>query len=95
MSRHARLGCLAIVLLAACSSGSDPIYIGLAGAFDDPVGRPMTLGAQLAVDEINAAGGVNGRPLALLERNDYGDPDSAVMVAIDLYASDVLATPGQ
>lgn len=95
MSRHARLGCLAILLLAACSPGSDdPIYIGLAGAFDDEVGRPMTLGAQLAVEEINAAGGVNGRPIALLERNDYGDPDSAVMVAIDLYASDAVAVVG-
>lgn len=94
MSRHARLGCLALVLLTACTSGSDPIYIGLAGAFDDPVGRPMTLGAQLAVDEINSAGGVNGRPIALLERNDYGDPDSAVMVAIDLYASNAVAVVG-
>ena len=94
MSRHARLGSLAILLLTACGSGSDPIYIGLAGAFDDPVGRPMTLGAQLAVEEINAAGGVNGRPIALLERNDYGNPDSAVMVAIDLYASEAVAVVG-
>ena len=55
--------------LAACSS-SKPITVGLAGAFDDPVGRPMKLGAELAIDEINAAGGVNGRPIELLERND-------------------------
>jgi branched-chain amino acid transport system substrate-binding protein len=83
----------ALVSVVACS-GSQPITVGLAGAFDDPIGRPMMLGAQLAVDEINAAGGVKGRPLTLLERNDYGNADSAVKVANQLYASDAVAVIG-
>ena len=85
----------AVVLcaLAACNS-SKPITVGLAGAFDDPVGRPMKLGAELAVEEINAAGGVNGRPIELLERNDYGDADSAVVAAAALYASKAVAVIG-
>lgn len=79
--------------LAACGS-SQSIPIGLAGPFDDPVGRPMKLGAELAIEQINAAGGVNGRPLVLLERNDYGNADSAVRVANQLYASDAVAVVG-
>jgi branched-chain amino acid transport system substrate-binding protein len=84
---------LLLTLLAACG-GSRPITLGLAGAFDDPVGRPMKLGAELAIAEINAAGGVNGRPLQLLERNDYANNDSAVVVASALYQSDAVAVIG-
>lgn len=87
------LPALALCALAACNS-SKPITVGLAGAFDDPVGRPMKLGAELALEEINAAGGVNGRPIELLERNDYGSADSAVVVASALYASKAVAVVG-
>lgn len=87
------LPAMALCALAACNS-SKPITIGLAGAFDDPVGRPMKLGAELAVEEINAAGGVNGRPIELLERNDYGSADSAVVAAAELYASSAVAVIG-
>jgi len=83
----------ALLLLAACSS-SDPIQIGIAGAFTDPIGKPMVLGARLAVDEINANGGVNGRRLSLIEENDYGDADSAVVVATRLYDTDAVAVIG-
>ncbi len=89
---------LAGVLAAgtACSSGGsgDTVRIGLAGAFDDPIGRPMQLGAELAVAEINADGGIGGRKVELVERNDYGDPDSAVAIATSLYQSNVSAVVG-
>lgn len=80
---------------AGCgASGGSAIHIGLAGAFDDPIGRPMQLGAELAVSEINAAGGIDGRKLELIEKNDYADPDSAIAVANALYQSDVSAVVG-
>ncbi|MEP7227415.1 MAG: ABC transporter substrate-binding protein, partial [Gemmatimonadales bacterium] len=60
----------------------------------DPVGVPMKHAAELAVEEINAGGGINGRPLELLERDDYADPDSAVFVATDLYDAGVSAVIG-
>jgi branched-chain amino acid transport system substrate-binding protein len=82
-----------MLVLAACSS-SEPLQIGIAGAFTDPIGKPMVLGARLAVDEINAAGGIGGRRLALLEENDYGEADSAVVVAARLYDSDAVAVIG-
>ena len=89
-----RLRAAALVLaLFGCSSGA-PIRIGLAGSLSDPVGVPMKHAAELAVEEINAAGGIHGRPLELVERDDYADPDSAVFVATDLYESGVSAVIG-
>jgi branched-chain amino acid transport system substrate-binding protein len=54
----------------------------------------MKLAAELAVAELNAQGGVRGQPLELLERNDFGNPDSAVFVATDLYNAGVVAVIG-
>mgnify|MGYP004480662739 CR=1 FL=1 len=41
-------------------------------------GLSVQHGAQLAVDEINAAGGVNGKQLELSFQDSQGDPESAV-----------------
>ncbi len=46
---------------------------------------PMRFGARLAVQEINARGGVNGRLIEIVERDDWENPDSAVVVATELY----------
>jgi branched-chain amino acid transport system substrate-binding protein len=54
----------------------------------------MKRAAELAVEEINAAGGINGRRLELIQRDDYTDPDSAVFVATDLYEAGVSAVIG-
>ncbi|MGH7528478.1 MAG: branched-chain amino acid ABC transporter substrate-binding protein [Gemmatimonadales bacterium] len=86
---------LATLLVASCGPGSGgPVRIGVAGSFSDPIGLPMRLAAELAVDEINAAGGIRGRPIELVARDDYADPDSAVFVASDLYDSGVSAVIG-
>ena len=86
---------LALLLLSAACGGTDlPVRIGLAGPFRDPVGAPMRRAAELAVSEINAAGGINGRPIELVARDDAGDPDSAIRVATGLVADEVLAVIG-
>jgi branched-chain amino acid transport system substrate-binding protein len=54
----------------------------------------MKRAAELAAEEINAQGGVAGRPIQLVERNDFGNPDSAVFVATDLYNAGVAAVVG-
>jgi branched-chain amino acid transport system substrate-binding protein len=84
----------ASLLFSACTFSPGPIRIGLAGSLSDPVGVPMKHAAELAVEEINAAGGIGGRPLELLQRDDYADPDSAVFVATDLYEAGVSAVIG-
>jgi branched-chain amino acid transport system substrate-binding protein len=83
-----------ILALGACNLSREPIRIGLAGSLSDPVGVPMKRAAELAVEEINRQGGVRGRPLELMERDDYADPDSAVFVATDLYDAGVSAVIG-
>lgn len=80
--------------MTACRSSGGPVLIGLAGPFTDPVGFPMKRAAELAVDQINAQGGINGRPIQLIERNDFANSDSAVFVATDLYNAGVVAVVG-
>jgi ABC-type branched-subunit amino acid transport system substrate-binding protein len=66
---------------AGASSGGgskgDPILIGqiagTTGAYGS-TGVAMVNGAKLAVDEINAAGGIDGRPIKLTNFNDKADP---------------------
>jgi branched-chain amino acid transport system substrate-binding protein len=91
-----RLAALALAgLLSSCAAADGgPIRIGIAGSFSDPIGLPMKLAAELAAEEINATGGINGRRLELVTRDDYADPDSAVFVAGDLYETDVSAIVG-
>lgn len=89
-----RATALIVLLLTVCRPSADPVRIGLAGPFSDAVGGPMRQAAELAVEEINAAGGIRGRPIALIMRDDRGDPDSAVSVAADLVAEGVVAVIG-
>ncbi len=56
---------------------------------------PYRHGLHLALAEINAGGGVLGRPLELLLRDDGGKPDDAVRHAAELHASEkVVALTG-
>lgn len=87
-------GLLALLLSACSGHDGAPVRIGVAGSFSDPIGLPMLLAAELAAEEINASGGINGRALELVTRDDYADTDSAVFVAGDLYDTDVAAVVG-
>jgi branched-chain amino acid transport system substrate-binding protein len=49
---------------------------------------PYRKGWQLAVEEINAAGGVNGKKLVVISKDDNGKPADAVTAANELVASD-------
>ncbi len=71
---------------------TQPIKIGfissLSGA-QAPLGQPMLLGAQIAVDQINKAGGVNSRMLELIARDDKAKPADATVAARELAGSGV------
>lgn len=63
------------------SKGSTDIKIGCIGPLSGSVavyGVEARDGAQLAVEEINAAGGVNGKMLKLICEDDEGDPAKTV-----------------
>lgn len=83
---------LATTLFLTACGGDETIQIGLVSTFGDPVGKGMRLGAQLAVEEINATGGVEGRMLELVEGDDRNQPDSAVAAANAMVRSKVVAT---
>lgn len=68
------------------SSTSDELRIGLeaplSGAQKD-VGIGMLRGAQLAADEINAAGGINGKKVTIVAIDDAADPEVGIAAAQD------------
>lgn len=49
---------------------------------------PYRQGSTLALEEINAAGGVLGRPLEIISRDDGGDPGDAVRIAAEMVTRD-------
>ncbi|MDD5312537.1 MAG: ABC transporter substrate-binding protein [Dehalococcoidia bacterium] len=61
--------------------GSGPIVIGYVGNTSSPGTRPCMDIQQMAVDEINAAGGVLGRPLKLVLEDGKGETGLSVAAA--------------
>jgi branched-chain amino acid transport system substrate-binding protein len=59
-------GLLAAVVAVPATAQQGPIKIGINTAIQLQVGRDSIDGAKMAVDEINAGGGVNGRKLELV-----------------------------
>lgn len=74
-----------VAWLAACARDRGPIVIGAAGPLSQPLGESLRRGMRLAVEQINARGGVaGGRRLELRFVDDSGSPDVAVRVAQSL-----------
>lgn len=74
----------AAVTLAAAPVAAQPIRIGFHApltGFAAADGKSAVQGAELAVEQINAAGGVNGRKLELVVQDDQARPDQAVPLA--------------
>jgi len=75
---------LLILVLATFPAQAAEIKIGLAAALTGSVagiGEQMSSGAEQAIADINAAGGVNGDKLILVKGDDACDPKQAVVVA--------------
>ena len=73
------------------------VPVGVVGPFTGPssdFGIPLRQGIELAVDQINAAGGYLGRPIRLVLRDDKGDPDTGLKASQELVAQGVVATIG-
>lgn len=77
MKKNLLIKLMGMVLVTTVSSftfmGEDPIKIGVYGPFSGgsaPMGLSMRNGVRLAVIEINTAGGVLGRKIELVERDD-------------------------
>lgn len=79
------------------SGSSDPIKIGALTSLTGPFtswGIPASTGMQLAVEEINADGGVDGRMLELIIVDDQSDAEEAAIQMERLHEDGVVAVAG-
>lgn len=82
---------LALSALGACANTGDstaptsgPIYFGVSGPVTGPnaeYGRLWKQGFDLAINKINGAGGIQGRPVALKWEDSQSDPKQTVPIA--------------
>ncbi|MHC4637596.1 MAG: ABC transporter substrate-binding protein [Planctomycetota bacterium] len=84
-------------LTTGCQREKKPIKIGFVGGL---TGRHASLGLSgkngviLATEEINQAGGVGGRPVELISKNDMSNPEIALRVDTQLIEEGVVAIIG-
>src|SRR5262247_2185408 len=78
----------AALVLAQAASAQEPIKIGELNSYKVFAAflEPYKKGWELAQEEINAAGGVLGRRIEIVSRDDNGNPGDAVRVAEELLA---------
>jgi len=88
---------IAVVWLLAACEANEPLRIGFVAG---TLGRVADLGvtgrdaAQLAVEQCNQEGGIRGRAVQLIVKDDRQDPDIARKVARELIAEGVSAVIG-
>ncbi|MEP2532401.1 ABC transporter substrate-binding protein [Shimia sp.] len=77
---------LALTPLAVVAQSGDPIIIGEINHYKRMAAfaGPYKQGMELAIEQINADGGVLGRPLEFIFRDDQGEPGEAVKIAEEL-----------
>jgi branched-chain amino acid transport system substrate-binding protein len=89
-------------VIACCGSVSalaeEPIKVGLVAALSGPSaqsGEAITRGLQLAIDEINAKGGLlGGHMLELVQRDDESSPPKGLIAARELVSDNIVAIFG-
>ena len=92
LGRSSRRVSLAVAVLAATAAwtgagaqtSGDPVVIGVSGPLTGPpaqYGSQWKQGFDLALGEINASGGIKGRPLAYRFEDSQSDPRQAVAIA--------------
>ncbi|MCB2012072.1 MAG: ABC transporter substrate-binding protein [Geminicoccaceae bacterium] len=96
LSRRA-LGAFSLLLMSSIATpqarAQDVVRIGDINSYTRLPAHtePYRMGAELAIEQINEAGGAGGRMLELVSRDDQGEPGEAVKVAEELFARDGVA----
>ena len=97
MTRRAILSVAGAALMASAfgagSAAADSIKIGEINSYSrlPAFTIPYRNGWQLAVEEINASGGVLGKTLEVISRDDAGKPGNAVKIAEELVSKEKVA----
>ena len=79
-----------LTLSVGSSAGQNVIKVGDINSYSNqaPGTEPYRRGAEIALEEINAAGGINGRPLQIVFRDDASKAGDAIRHAEELTASE-------
>ncbi|QLY24742.1 ABC transporter substrate-binding protein [Bdellovibrio sp. KM01] len=78
---------LAVVLASCTKKSEDTIKVGVYGPFTGgsaPMGVSMRNGVQVAIDEINAAGGVLGKKISMVDRDDEAKNERGGQIMLEL-----------
>ena len=84
----------AALLTTLPATAADEIKIGLVTALSGQsarAGEAITRGISIAIDELNAAGGVLGRKFVLVSRDDEATPAKGVTAARELVFNEKVA----
>jgi branched-chain amino acid transport system substrate-binding protein len=76
-----RISLTLLVAALGCGDAASEYRLGMAGPFTEGFGIANKRGAELAVAEINAAGGIDGQPLTIDYLDDQGDGSRAAQIA--------------
>ncbi len=97
--RRRTIRVLSVTLLALLAACGDPdpikigIVVGLTGRSTD-LGEASRNAVQLAAEEINQAGGINGRQISLIALDDEGKPETAAAAVRTAHADGAIALIG-
>src|SRR5690606_15771182 len=86
-----------LALAVPPAEGVEPVRIGVSGPFtggSSPMGISMREGIRIAAAEINVAGGVLGRPIELIERDDEARNERGAQIVQELIKEGVVAGLG-
>jgi len=82
-----KIFCAIFVIAPLAVQAAEPIKIAMEGAFTGSAasaGLSLRTGIRVAVDEVNAHGGVLGRQILLVERDDEGKNENGVTIAQEM-----------
>lgn len=88
------LGLLSMLVMSMPARAEPPIRIGLVTSLSGQsarAGEALTRGLSIAIDELNAAGGVSGRKFELVRRDDEASPAKGVIAARELIFKEKVA----
>jgi len=83
--------CVAMFCTGLAAQEAEPIKVGALFAVTGPasfLGVPEANTAEMLADQINEAGGINGRKVEILVRDTGGDPQKTVALAMELISKD-------